>query len=164
MAHKKVLLLPFSIVYGSVIEIRNFLFHIGILKSHSFRVPVICVGNITVGGTGKTPHTEMLISELKKKFKVACLSRGYKRKTSGFILADIDSTVRQIGDEPKQIKNKFPDIIVACDGNRRRGIEKLLNLKPAPEVIILDDAFQHRYVQADKNIVLVDYNRPVHED
>lgn len=164
MAYTKVLLLPFSIIYGSVIEIRNLLFHLGILKSRTFKVPVICVGNITVGGTGKTPHTEMLIAELKKKFKVACLSRGYKRKTSGFILADAGSTARQIGDEPLQIKNKFPDITVACDGNRIRGIEKLLGQNPAPEVIILDDAFQHRYVQADKNIVLVDYNRPIHED
>lgn len=164
MAFTKVLLLPLSIIYGSIVEIRNFLFHLGILKSRSFSIPVICIGNITVGGTGKTPHTELLIAELKKKFKVACLSRGYKRKTTGFILADADSTVRQIGDEPLQIKNKFPDIIVACDGNRTRGIEKLLNLNPTPEVIILDDAFQHRYVQADKNIVLVDYNRPVHED
>ena len=164
MTFTKVLLLPLSIIYGSIIDIRNFLFHMGILKSRTFSIPVICVGNITVGGTGKTPHTELLIAELKKKFKVACLSRGYKRKTTGFILADAHSTVRQIGDEPLQIKNKFPDIIVACDANRTRGIEKLLHLNPAPEVIILDDAFQHRYVQADKNIVLVDYNRPVHED
>ncbi len=164
MAYTKVLLLPLSIIYGLVVQTRNFFFHIGILKSRSFSVPVICVGNITVGGTGKTPHTELLIAELKKKFKVACLSRGYKRKTSGFVLAGANSTVRQIGDEPMQIKNKFPDITVACDGNRIRGIEKLLSQNPAPEVIILDDAFQHRYVQADKNIVLVDYNRPVHED
>lgn len=164
MAITKALLLPFSILYGIVTGIRNGLFHTGILKSKSFPIPVLCVGNITVGGTGKTPHTELLIAELKKKFRVACLSRGYKRKTSGFILADAHSTAREIGDEPMQIKNKFPDIIVACDGNRVRGIEKLLALKTPPEVIILDDAFQHRYVQADKNIVLVDYNRPVHED
>lgn len=151
-------------IYGIIIGIRNFLFHIGILKSRSFDIPVICVGNITVGGTGKTPHTELLIAELRKKFKVACLSRGYKRKTSGFVLSDSHSTARDIGDEPMQIKNKFPDILVASDGNRVRGIEKLLALEQAPEVIILDDAFQHRYVQADKNIVLVDYNRPVYED
>lgn len=164
MAYTKVLLLPLSIIYGVIIETRNLLFHIGILKSRSFSVPVICVGNITVGGTGKTPHTELIIAELRKKFRVACLSRGYKRKTSGFILADIHSTAREIGDEPMQIKNKFPDILVACDGNRVRGIEKLLALKQPPEVIVLDDAFQHRYVQADKNIVLVDYNRPIYED
>lgn len=160
----KALLLPLSVLYGIATGIRNFLFHTGILKSRSFSVPVICVGNITVGGTGKTPHTELLIAELKKKFRVACLSRGYKRKTSGFVLATPQSTAREIGDEPMQIKSKFPDITVACDGNRVHGIEKLLALRPAPEVIVLDDAFQHRYVQADKNIVLVDYNRPVHED
>ncbi len=139
MAYTKVLLLPLSIIYGLVVQTRNFFFHIGILKSRSFSVPVICVGNITVGGTGKTPHTELLIAELKKKFRVACLSRGYKRKTSGFVLAGANSTVRQIGDEPMQIKNKFPDITVACDGNRIRGIEKLLSQNPAPEVIILDE-------------------------
>ncbi len=164
MAYAKVLLLPLSLVYGIIIEFRNVLFHVGILKSRNFSVPVICVGNITVGGTGKTPHTEMIIAELKKKFRIACLSRGYRRKTSGFVLAAPDSTAREIGDEPMQIKKKFPDIQVACDGNRVRGIEKLLAQDCPPEVIILDDAFQHRYVQADKNIVLVDYNRPVHED
>lgn len=164
MAYTKVLLMPLSIIYSIITGSRNFLFHIGILKSQSFSVPVICVGNITVGGTGKTPHTELIIAELQKKFRVACLSRGYKRKTSGFILSDSHSTAREIGDEPMQIKSKFPDILVACDGNRVRGIEKLLALPTPPEVILLDDAFQHRYVQADKNIVLVDYNRPVHED
>lgn len=161
---KKILLLPLNIIYSTVIGIRNFLFNIGILKSKRFNVPIICVGNITVGGTGKTPHTELIIAELRKKFKVACLSRGYKRKTSGFILANEHSTAKEIGDEPMQIKNKFPDIIIACDGNRVRGIEKLLALPEPPQVIILDDAFQHRYVQPDKNIVLVDYNRPVHLD
>lgn len=164
MACVKVLLLPLSIIYGIIVGTRNILFHIGILKSRNFSVPVICVGNITVGGTGKTPHTELLISELRKKFRVACLSRGYKRSTSGFILATAESTAKQIGDELMQIKNKFPDITVACDGNRVRGIEKLMVLPQPPEVILLDDAFQHRYVQADKNIVLIDYNRPIHED
>lgn len=164
MAYTKVLLLPLSIIYGVVVGIRNFLFHIGILKSRRFSVPVLCVGNITVGGTGKTPHTELIIAELRKNFRVACLSRGYKRKTSGFILSDEKSTAREIGDEPMQIKNKFPDILVACDSNRVRGIEKLQALPQPPEVIVLDDAFQHRYVQADKNIILVDYNRPVYDD
>ena len=164
MAFVKIILLPLSVIYGVVTGVRNFLFHIGVLKSQTFRVPVICVGNITVGGTGKTPHTELIISELKKKFRVACLSRGYKRKTRGFILANEHSTAAEIGDEPMQIKSKYPDILVACDGNRVRGIQKLLALPEPPEVILLDDAFQHRYVQADKNIVLIDYNRPVHED
>lgn len=164
MAFTKVLLLPLSVIYGVITGGRNFLFHIGVLKSKAFSVPILCVGNITVGGTGKTPHTELIIAELQKKFQVACLSRGYKRKTSGFILANEHSTAREIGDEPMQIKKKFPNIIVACDADRVRGIEKLLALPEPPQVIVLDDAFQHRYVQADKNIVLVDYNRPVHQD
>lgn len=164
MGFFKIILLPLSIIYGIVINIRNTLFHLDILKSKRFSIPILCVGNITVGGTGKTPHTELIISELKKKFQVACLSRGYKRKSSGFVLADTHSTAKEIGDEPMQIKNKFPDILVACDGNRVRGIRKLLALPTPPEVIILDDAFQHRYVQADKNIVLMDYNRPVYHD
>lgn len=164
MAFEKVLLLPLSFIYGIVTGSRNLLFHIGVLKSKRFDVPVLCVGNITVGGTGKTPHTELIIAELQKKFRVACLSRGYKRKTSGFVLAGEHSTAREIGDEPMQIKKKFPHIIVACDADRVRGIEKLLALPEPPQVIVLDDAFQHRYVQADKNIVLVDYNRPVYQD
>lgn len=132
MALKKVLLLPFSFIYGIGSGFRNFLFHIGALKSKRFGVPVLCVGNITVGGTGKTPHTELIIAELQKKFRVACLSRGYKRKTSGFILADEHSTAREIGDEPMQIKKKFPHITVACDADRVRGIEKLLALPNRP--------------------------------
>lgn len=164
MAILKIILLPLSLVYGFITGIRNFFFNTGILKSESFSVPVICVGNISVGGTGKTPHTEMLIAELSKDFRVACLSRGYKRRTSGFVLAGPHSTADEIGDEPLQIKNKFPDITVACDANRVRGIEKLLALSPRPEVIVLDDAFQHRYVRAGKNIVLTDYNHPCYKD
>lgn len=164
MAILKVFLLPLSLLYGVITGTRNFLFHTGLLKSERFKIPIICVGNITVGGTGKTPHTELLIAELKKQFRVACLSRGYKRKTSGFVLATPDSTAREIGDEPLQIKKKFPDILVACDSRRVRGIKKLTALPEPPEVIVLDDAFQHRYVQADKNIVLMDYNRPVYHD
>ncbi len=164
MAFLKLLLLPLSALYGSVIGIRNLLFQIGILRIKTFDTPVLCVGNITVGGTGKTPHTELILSELKKKFRVAYLSRGYKRRTSGFILATDTSTARDIGDEPKQVKRKFHDIIVACDADRVRGIGKLLSLPQKPEVILLDDAFQHRYVKADKNIVLMDYHRPVYQD
>ena len=112
MAFVKIILLPLSVIYGVVTGVRNFLFHIGILKSQTFRIPVICVGNITVGGTGKTPHTELIISELKKKFRVACLSRGYKRKTRGFILANEHSTAAEIGDDPMQIKSTYPAILV----------------------------------------------------
>lgn len=164
MTLMKILLWPLSLIYGIITETRNCLFHIGILKSKRFNVPVLCVGNITVGGTGKTPHTELIITHLKDRFKVACLSRGYKRKTSGFVLADAHSTSRDIGDEPMQIKNKFDNVIVACDANRVRGIQELLTLPERPEVIVLDDAFQHRYVQADKNILLMDYNRPIYHD
>lgn len=160
----KVLLLPLSILYGVGVGIRNCLYNSGILKSKEFDIPVICVGNITVGGTGKTPHTEMIIAELKKHFRVACLSRGYKRKTSGFILADNHTTAQDIGDEPMQIKNKFPDIIVACDANRVRGIQNLLKLPNRPDVIILDDGFQHRAVKTGRNIVLIDHNQPISKD
>lgn len=160
----KKLLLPLSFIYGLVVGIRNFMFKIGILSSRRFNIPIICIGNITVGGTGKTPHTELIIEALKENFRVACLSRGYKRKTSGFMIVTEQSTPSEVGDEPLQIKRKFPDIIMACDRKRVRGIEKLLAMPEPPQVIILDDAFQHRYVQADKNIVLIDYNRPVTED
>lgn len=160
----KIILSPLSFLYGIGVGIRNFLFNTGILKSKEFNIPVICVGNITVGGTGKTPHTEYLLSGLQSDFRVACLSRGYKRRTSGFQLATPQSSAEEIGDEPLQIKHKFPQVIVAVDENRVRGIENLLALPERPEVIILDDAFQHRYVKAGKNIVLVDYNRPVFKD
>ncbi len=106
---KNLILWPLSILYGIGISIRNRLFNLGILKIREFDIPIICVGNITVGGTGKTPHTESLINELKNDYRVACLSRGYKRKTSGFVLATETSTANEIGDEPMQIKNKFPN-------------------------------------------------------
>jgi tetraacyldisaccharide 4'-kinase len=129
-----------------------------------FDIPVICIGNITVGGTGKTPHTEYLIRLLQSKYKVGVLSRGYKRKTEGFLLATKETIGSEIGDEPFQIKNKFPDIIVAVDGNRKRGIKNMLSLENPPQVILLDDAFQHRYVKPSYVIVLSDFNRPVYED
>lgn len=160
----RIVLLPLSFVYGLIVSIRNSFFNMGILKSKEFNVPIICVGNITVGGTGKTPHTELILAELQKDFQVACLSRGYKRKTKGFRLADAQSTANDIGDEPLQIKKKFPGILVAVDEKRCRGIEKLLALPAPPQVIVLDDAFQHRYVKAGKNIIMMDYNRPVYKD
>ena len=158
----KFLLYPFSLIYSLIVSIRNKLFDWGILREQTFDVPIIAVGNLAVGGTGKTPHTEWLISLLKDKYKVAVLSRGYKRQTKGFVLADENSTAKSIGDEPFQIKSKFPDIAVAVDKNRRRGIENVLgfkNLTRLKEVILLDDAFQHRYVKADLSILLTDYNR-----
>ncbi len=152
---------PLSWLYGLGVNFRNMLFEMGILKSRSFDVPVISVGNITVGGTGKTPHVEYLIRLLKDNFKVAVLSRGYKRKTHGFLRADEHSTVRDIGDEPFQMKTKFPDITIAVDSKRTRGITQLTSgdKDSQPDVILLDDAFQHRYVKPGINIMLVDYHR-----
>ena len=154
-------LLPFSWIYGLVVWFRNQLFDIGILKSKDYKIPVIAVGNITVGGACKTPHVEYLIRLLKDKVKVAVLSRGYKRKSKGFVLADMNSTVEEIGDEPYQMKKKFPDIDIAVDKNRQEGIELLTNNTTAKDidVIILDDAYQHRYVKPGINILLVDYHR-----
>ena len=131
-------LLPLSWLYGGVVKMRNFCFDVGLLKSHAFSVPVIAVGNITVGGTGKTPHVEYLIRLLKDKFDVAVLSRGYKRKTSGYLLADDSSTARDIGDEPFQMKTKFPDISVAVDKKRVRGIQRLTDDDAKLDVILLD--------------------------
>ncbi len=146
-------LLPVAWLYGIGVRIRNELFEMGILKSKSYDIPVISVGNITVGGTGKTPHTEYLIRLLRKKHKVAVLSRGYKRKSKGFILATSETSMPAIGDEPYQMKQKFPDVYVAVDKNRRRGIERLCDeqIAPGTEVILLDDAFQHRYVKPGTN-------------
>lgn len=159
-------LLPVSWLYGLGVRIRNELFDIGVLKSKSYDVPVISIGNLTVGGTGKTPHTEYLIRLLKKKYKVAVLSRGYKRKSKGFVLAQPDTPMQEIGDEPYQMKQKFPDIYVAVDKDRRHGIEQLCDdtIAPGTDVILLDDAFQHRYVKPGINILLVDYHRLICDD
>lgn len=145
---------------------RNWLFDSGILKEQEFEHPVICIGNITVGGTGKTPHTELLLRILQKSHNVGVLSRGYKRRTRGYRLAELTSTVGEIGDEPWQIKQKFPDAVVAVDGNRRRGLSRLFNdngTRPV-DVVLLDDAFQHRYVRAGLNILLTDYHRLITDD
>lgn len=154
-------LYPLSWLYGIGVKLRNKLFDWGWLRSRSFNVPVICIGNIAVGGTGKTPHTEYLIRLLQREgINVATLSRGYKRKSKGYVLADTESSVLQIGDEPYQIKSKFPGIQVAVDENRCHGIEQLLQLdNPPVDAILLDDAFQHRYVKAGMNILLTDYHR-----
>ncbi|WP_304063528.1 tetraacyldisaccharide 4'-kinase [Hoylesella loescheii] len=154
-------LTPLSWLYGLGVGFRNLLFKLGILKSRAFDIPVISVGNITVGGSGKTPHVEYLVSLLKDKLKVAVLSRGYKRKSKDYVLADNDSTMSQIGDEPYQIKQKFPDIYVAVDKKRTRGIDRLTSdgLTKDVDVILLDDAYQHRYVKPGVSILLIDYHR-----
>jgi tetraacyldisaccharide 4'-kinase len=152
------LLLPLSLIYGAVIWLRNWLFDKNILRSASFNFPVICVGNIATGGTGKTPMTEYLIRLLQQHYDTAALSRGYKRKTKGFAIADADTTALEIGDEPMQFHNKFPHVTVAVGEERLVAIPQLLHDKPQTQVIILDDAFQHRAVKAGFNIVLTAYN------
>jgi tetraacyldisaccharide 4'-kinase len=150
---------PFVPVYYAVTWLRNKLYDLGFKKSVSFDFPVICVGNLSVGGTGKTPMIEYLIQLLKNDYSVATLSRGYKRKTKGFQLADINASDETIGDEPFQFYSKFKkDIQVAVDSDRVNGIETLLALKESPEIILLDDAFQHRKVKAGLNILLTTYN------
>ncbi len=160
----KIFLYLFSILYGVVVYIRNFLYDYNLLKSTEFDIPVISIGNITVGGTGKTPHTEYLINLLKKHAEVAALSRGYKRKSKGFVMVETGSNVHDVGDEPLQIKRKFPEVKVAVDENRVHGINRLLQEEVQPDVIILDDAFQHRRVNPGINILLIDYNRPIDSD
>jgi tetraacyldisaccharide 4'-kinase len=151
------ILFPFAILYGFITSIRNFLFDNGFLKSYSFDVPIIAVGNLSVGGTGKTPQIEYLIRLLSTKHKVATLSRGYKRKSEGFVLADSTSNAEILGDEPFQFYKKFKNIQVAVDADRKNGIEQLLSQSIKPEVILLDDAFQHRKVKAGFYILLTSY-------
>ena len=159
-------LMPLAWLYGLVVGIRNVMFDLGVLKSRVFNLPVICVGNLTVGGTGKTPHTEYLIRLLSRECQVAVLSRGYKRKSRGYRLATEETSMVEIGDEPYQMKQKFPNIYMAVDGDRCRGIGELTkgSVVPPVDVVILDDAYQHRYVQAGLNILLMDYHRLIYFD
>lgn len=152
------LLLPITWIYGAVIWLRNQLYDKNILKSVSFNFPIICVGNLATGGTGKTPMTEYLVRLLKNDFKTATLSRGYKRKTEGFAIANKDTTALEIGDEPMQFYRKFPDVTIAVGEERIVAIPQLLHQQPETEVIILDDAFQHRQVKAGLNIILTDFS------
>jgi tetraacyldisaccharide 4'-kinase len=154
----RILLLPFSVIYWLVIKIRNWMYDKNIFRSTSFGLPLICVGNLSAGGTGKSPMVEYLVKNLKDKFRVATLSRGYKRKTKGYALADENATALDIGDEPMQFHLKFPDVPVAVGEERIEAIPQLLHDKPGTEVVILDDAFQHRSVKAGLNILLTDYN------
>ena len=151
------ILFPFAILYGFITSIRNFLFDKGFFKSYSFNLPVIAVGNLSVGGTGKTPQIEYLIRLLSLQYKVATLSRGYKRQSEGFVLANENSDALQLGDEPFQFYQKFKNIQVAVDANRKNGIEQLISGPVKPEVILLDDAFQHRKVKAGFYIMLTSY-------
>lgn len=159
------ILTPLSWIYGGVTAVRNWLFNQGILKEVEYEIPIVGVGNITVGGTGKTPHVEYIVNNLATDYKTAILSRGYKRKTKGFVLANSHSTPAQIGDEPFQIYEKFGHSahVAVCE-NRRKGIEELLRLFPDLQLIVLDDSFQHRWVKPKVSVLLMDYHRPVYED
>ncbi len=155
---------PLAALYGLVVTIRHWLFDRGILRSTEFDIPIVCVGNLTVGGTGKTPVTEYLIEQLSTQYRVAVLSRGYKRRTRGFVLSSVRSSFREIGDEPKQMKLKYPQIPMAVCEKRVEGIRRLRQAHPEVNLVILDDAFQHRYVEAWVNVLLMDYNRPIYQD
>lgn len=154
---------PAGWLYGLITSLRNRMYDHGMLKSVSFPIPVICIGNITVGGTGKTPHTEYIATLLKDRMRIAILSRGYGRHTKGFILSDAQSDSSLIGDEPLQVKRRFPDVAVAVCEDRVTGIKRLTELC-APQVIILDDAYQHRKVTPSLNILLVNYSRNILQD
>ncbi len=162
----RILLFPFSVIYGFVVYIRNRLFDLKILPGTSFDIPVICIGNITAGGTGKTPMVEYIICLLKEKYKILYISRGYKRKTKGIIRASQNSTVNDIGDEAVQVKQKFSEIEVIVAENRVEGIRNSMINNPdyQPDVVILDDAFQNRYVKAGLSLLLFDYHRSAHKD
>ena len=154
---KHIVLFPISLFYGLVVWIRNWLFDSEILPTTSFNIPIISVGNLAVGGTGKTPHTEFILTILQDDCKIAMLSRGYKRKTKGFYIADKNSDSQILGDEPFQVHQKFPKVTVAVDEKRVNGVKKLQSLLPDLQLVVLDDAFQHRFIQSGLSILLTDY-------
>lgn len=158
------LLYPFSILYGIIMWLRNKLYDSGIYSSITFSVPVINVGNLSTGGTGKTPHIEYLIRLLQYEYKVATMSRGYKRRSKGFILAGTSSTAFELGDEPMQFHLKYPEVAVSVAEERMTGIPALISEKPFTEVVLLDDAYQHRSVKAGLNILITDYAKPFYTD
>lgn len=158
------ILFPLVPFYYVITSLRNFFYDRGIFKSYTYEVPVICVGNLSTGGTGKTPIIEVLIQLLQSNRQVATLSRGYKRKTKGFLLADSQASADTLGDEPFQFYSKFSDLLVAVDADRKHGIEQLLRLDNIPDVILLDDAYQHRRVKAGLNILLTAYDTPFYKD
>jgi len=160
----KFLLIPVSWLYGLVIALRNFCYDKNIFKSVSFPLPVINVGNLTMGGTGKTPHIEYLVRLLKENFRIATLSRGYGRKTQGFMLVSNPSGTSMVGDEPMQYHSKFPDITVSVGEDRVAAIENLVKLTPKPEVILMDDAYQHRAVKPGLNILLLEHDGVMKKD
>jgi tetraacyldisaccharide 4'-kinase len=154
----RILLMPFAVIYWGGIGLRNWLYDVKAIEGVSFGLPVICVGNLAVGGTGKSPMVEYLASLLRTRFKVAILSRGYKRKTRGYALANEHSTALEIGDEPMQFHLRFPDVAVAVCERRIEAIPQLMQDRPDIEVILLDDAFQHREIKAGLNILLTEFS------
>lgn len=160
----KLLLIPASWIYGWVVHLRNYLFDVGLLRREKFDIPIICVGNITVGGTGKTPMSEMIIDYMSRRHKVALLSRGYGRRTKGYIEVTPRAHYLDVGDEPLQIKLKFPETVVVVCEKRVEGIKRIRQEHPEIDLIILDDGFQHRYVEPKVNIIMIDSTRPPHED
>mgnify|MGYP002860891901 CR=1 FL=1 len=160
----KIFLYPFALVYGAVVWLRNRLYDTGFFSSVQFSVPIITVGNLSVGGTGKTPHVEYLIRLLQYRYRVATMSRGYKRRTQGFLLATEDTNALRIGDEPMQYFMKFPDLAVSVAEERMTGIPSLIQKRPETEVVLLDDAYQHRSVKAGRNILITDYSKPFFKD
>jgi len=154
----RILLFPLSLIYALIVFLRNRMYDRNIFTSTSFNLPLICVGNLSVGGTGKSPMAEFIIRNLKDHYRIAVLSRGYKRKTKGYALANANSNALEIGDEPMQFHVKFPDVAIAVGEERIVAIAQLLQDRPATQAIILDDAFQHRAIKAGLNILLTDYN------
>ena len=159
----RLILYPFSVLYAIITNLRNFLFDAGILPSKAFDIPIICIGNLSVGGTGKTPLTAYIISLLNEN-KMAILSRGYGRSTSGYQEVSTESKAENVGDEPLQLKQKHPNALVVVDENRRRAIEKMMKNHPEIDVILFDDGFQHRRVKAGFNILITDYHLPYYKD
>ena len=160
----RILLYPFALLYGAIVWMRNRLYDTGFFSSVAFTVPVISVGNLSVGGTGKTPHIEYLIRLLQYQYKVATMSRGYKRRTQGFLLAHETTNALKIGDEPMQYFMKFPETVVSVAEERMTGIPSLLQLKPEVDVVLLDDAYQHRSVKPGINILITDFSIPFYKD
>jgi tetraacyldisaccharide 4'-kinase len=160
----RILLYPFSFIYGALVWLRNRLYDTGFFSSVQFSPPVITVGNLSVGGTGKTPHIEYLVRLLQYRFRVATMSRGYKRRTQGFLLADENTNALRIGDEPMQYHMKFPELVVCVAEERITGIPRLLQRRPDIDAILLDDAFQHRSVKAGVNVLITDYSKPFYKD
>jgi len=156
----RVILFIISAIYGTIILIRNLLFDYGILKSTTYNIPIICVGNLSMGGTGKTPHIMYIAKFLSNRYKVGILSRGYGRKSSGFSYVELDSSVSKIGDEPLQIKQNCPYCIIAVNEDRNIGVKKIISDHPKIDVILLDDGFQHRKIKAGLNILVTPFYYP----